>query len=60
MIVCVGADFVDLLGIVGKVLAQFVAQVGVGVLVAHHFHGVVGTHGTVVGGQDSGLMALPV
>ena len=46
------ADFVDLLGIVGKVLAQFVAQVGVGVLVAHHFHGVVGTHGTVVGGQD--------
>ena len=36
------------LGIVVEVLAQFVAQVGIGVPVADYFHGIVGADASVV------------
>ena len=37
-------DFKDFLGVVVEVLAQFVAQVGIGVAVANNLHGAVGAN----------------
>jgi len=45
-------DLEDLLGVVVQVLAELVAQVGVGVLVALDAHGVLAPDATVVGGED--------
>ena len=42
----------DLLGVVVQVLAEFVAQVGVGILVALDAHGALTTDAAVVGGED--------
>ena len=47
-----------LVGIVAQILAQLVAQVGVGVAVAYNLHGVVGTDGAVVGGDDDAIVGL--
>ena len=42
----------DLLGVVAEILAQFVTQIGVCVLVTNHLDGVVHTDRAVVGGDD--------
>ena len=42
-------DFVDLTRVISEVLAHFIAQVCVGVFVAHNFHGAVYADCAVVG-----------
>ena len=49
---------VDFLGVVRKGLADLIAQVGIGILVADDLHGVFHADGTVVGGEDDAVAHL--
>ena len=51
-------DHKDFLRFVGQVLAQFIAQIGVGIAVAHYLHGVVGTYRAMIGGDDDTIVGL--
>ena len=51
-------DFIDLLGIVGKALAQLVAEIGVDGAVAHDLYGIADADAAVVGGDDDAVVGV--
>ena len=51
-------DLIDFLRVVVEILAQLIAQVGIGIAVTDDLDGTVGTDRAVVGGEHYGIVAL--
>ena len=51
-------DDKEVLGVIGQILAQLVAQIGIGVAVADNLDGIGSPNATVVGGDDDAVVSL--
>ena len=51
-------DDEEVLAVVGKVFAELIAQVGVGVAVADNLDRIVGTDAAMIGGDDDAIVGL--
>ena len=51
-------DDEEVFRVVGQILAQLIAQVGVGVAVANNLDGIVGTYRTMIGSDDDAIVFL--
>ena len=51
-------DDEEVFGIVGEVLAQLIAQIGICIAVTDNLDGIGGTDATMVGGDDDTIVAL--